>query len=324
MASRDPDWRPTASLDVLRLRAELLVRIRAFFATRGVLEVETPVLSAAAAPDPHLTSPVTRLTAAGGGTFYLHTSPEYPMKRLLAAGYGDIWQLCRVFRDGERGARHNPEFTLLEWYRIGFDHHTLMNEVSALLRQVLDGHLELGADERLTYREAFRRHAGLDPFEATDETLRAAVQRLGGETRGLARDALLDFLGGHVVYPALGHGRPTFLYDFPASQAALARVRDDDPAVAERFEVFVDGIELANGYHELADAREQRARFERHNRERAAAGLPVMPLDERLLAALAHGLPDCAGVALGFDRLVMLAAGARRIEEVIAFPVERA
>jgi lysyl-tRNA synthetase class 2 len=348
-------WRPSASLETLRLRARLLAAVRAFFAGRGVLEVETPCLGAATVTDPHLHSLVTaprgdftggRGAEGSGRPLFLQTSPEYAMKRLLAAGSGSIYQLARAFRDGEAGRRHNPEFTLLEWYRPGFDHHRLMDEVEELLAATLGAERPAerpidarpggaGPAERLTYAEAFRRHAGVDPFadpvrrlaEAAREAAGGAVPELGDD-----RDAWLDLLMATAVERRLGwdgdRARPTFVHDFPASQAALARVREPlpegGPAVAERFELFVAGMELANGFHELADPAEQRRRFETDLARRRAAGLPEPPIDERLLAALVAGLPDCAGVALGFDRLVMLAAGARSIEEVLAFPVDRA
>lgn len=341
------EWRPGATLDRLRLRARLLDAVRGFFSARGVLEVETPLLAAATVTDPHLHSLATTLgesSGAAGRTLYLQTSPEYAMKRLLAAGSGPIYQLARAFRDGEAGRRHNPEFTLLEWYRPGVDHHRLMDEVEELVGAVLvavpggpPGGPPAGPAERLTYREAFRRHAGVDPFADPPERLaEAAREAAEGPVPELAddRDAWLDLLMVSAVEPGLGRTpdspgpRAVFLHDFPASQAALARVRDPGPdggpAVAERFELFVDGIELANGFHELTDAAEQRRRFERDLAVRRERGLPEPPVDERLLAALDAGLPPSAGVALGFDRLVMLAAGAESIAEVLAFPADRA
>ncbi|HUF77699.1 MAG TPA: EF-P lysine aminoacylase EpmA [Thermoanaerobaculia bacterium] len=327
------DWRPTASVETLRLRARLLAAVRAFFAERGVLEVETPCLGAAAVTDPHLQSLATCLAAVGSQrTLYLQTSPEYAMKRLLAAGSGPIYQLARAFRDGETGRRHNPEFTLLEWYRPGFDHHRLMDEVEELLAATLGGSAApAGAAERITYAEAFRRHAAIDPFAEPAERLAETARRgAAGAVPDLGedRDSWLDLLMGTAVTPALGRGRPTFVYDFPASQAALARLRESDPeggpAVAERFELFIEGMELANGFHELTDRAEQHRRFERDLARRRARGLPEPPVDDRLLAALGSGLPDCAGVALGFDRLVMLAAGAAAIDQVLAFPIDRA
>jgi lysyl-tRNA synthetase class 2 len=326
--SRAPDdWRPRATREVLIRRARLLERLRAFFSARGVLEVETPALSRAATTDPHLAS----FTAAYHGpdprTLYLHTSPEFPMKRLLAAGSGSIYQLCKVFRDAEAGRLHNPEFTLLEWYRVGFDADRLMDETAALIAEALAGSRALAAPEKLTYAQAFERYAGIDPFAADTAVFAACARRHGLRAPdGMPDDPdpWRDLLLTHVIEPQLGRGRVTLLYDYPASQAALARIRPGPPPVAERFEAYLDGIELANGFHELNDAAEQRARFERDRAKRTQQGLPAVPMDTRLLAALEAGLPDCAGVALGVDRLVMLAAGADSIQDVLAFPIERA
>jgi lysyl-tRNA synthetase class 2 len=314
------DWRPTASLENLKLRAELLTKLRAFFATRGVLEVDTPALSRVGATDRHIHS----FRVDGPQALYLHTSPEFPMKRLLAAGSGDIYQLCKVFRSGEAGRHHNPEFTMLEWYRVGFDHHQLMAEVAVLIDGLIP---DLDPPEYLTYREAFQTHAGFDVATAGSKECIAALTRDGRQVPApgqLDYDGWLDMVAGDLVYPALGKGRLTFIYDYPASQAALARVWPGEPPTAERFEAFIGGVELVNGFHELADAAEQRRRFEADRAYRKAHGLMDLPMDERLLAALEQGLPDCAGVALGFDRLVMIAAGVRSIEEVIAFPADRA
>jgi len=318
------DWRPTASLEMLRLRAEILAQIRAFFADREVLEVETPLLASAPVTDLHLHALSCRYRGPGadeGRELFLQTSPEFAMKRLLAAGCGPIFQICKAIRDGEAGGMHNPEFTILEWYHPGWDHHLLMDEVDELLQLVLG----TPAGDRLTYAMAFERHAGVDVFSASHEELVTRVEKLGVlEPADLERDDLLNLLLTHVVEPQLGRDQPTFIHDYPASQASLARVRPGDPPVAERFEVFSEGVELANGYHELRDPAEQRRRFEADNAARRAAGSPVVPIDERLLAALDHGLPDCAGVALGVDRLVMLAAGTREISDVLAFPLDRA
>ncbi len=326
------DWRPAAALEVLKLRARLLEQIRAFFSGRGVLEVETPILSSAAVTDPALESFTTRYTGPlfpHGYILYLHTSPEFPMKRLLAAGSGSIYQICKVFRDGESGRRHNPEFTLLEWYRLGFDHHRLMAETGELVMQLLAPTLRLNPPEQLTYREAFLRHANIDPHTATSSDYAAVADEHGIRAPTdlhqhsdvpVWRDLLLT----HAVEPKLGQGHLTFIYDYPASQASLARIQPGNPPLAARFELYLNGIELANGFHELADADEQRVRFERQLHARTAGDQPVIPMDERLLAALAHGLPDCAGVALGFDRLVMLASGVRTIDDVMAFPLDRA
>lgn len=328
------DWQPSATLDVLRLRARLLARTRHFFAVRGVLEVETPTLSAAATPAPHLASFVLDYhgpQAPPGGHLYLHTSPEFPMKRLLAAGSGSIYQLCRVYRDGECGARHNPEFTLLEWYRVDFGLDRLIDEVERLLRGVLAGVRSLPPAAHFSYRELFLRYAGVDGLSADAAGLRACLEGHGhqapaGMTDAMcgadALDAWRDLVLTHVIEPQL-RGL-VFVRDYPASQAALARIVDGSPPVAARFECYLDGVELANGFHELVAADEQRRRFEAENRARSAAGLAPQPIDERLLAALRAGLPECSGVALGFDRLVMCASGARRIEDVLAFDIARA
>ena len=299
-----------------------------------MLEVETPLLGAAAATDLHLASLSTTLSASSPAarTLWLQTSPELHMKRLLAAGSGPIWQLGKAFRDGEAGRRHNPEFTILEWYRPDWDHHRLMDEVEELLRTTL-GPVAFASEqraERLTYREAFMRHAGVDPFTDEVATLRRRAVELGvarseGIAEGWSRQDWLHLLLAAAVEPHLGRGgRPSLMLDFPAGEAALARVRPGDPPVAERFEAFVNGVELANGYHELTDPAEQARRFAADLDARARLGLPFVPADERLLAALAEGLPSCAGVALGFDRLILLALGADRLDEVIAFPLDRA
>ena len=320
---RGVGWRPAAPLENLRQRARILQRIRAFFDAHGVLEVETPALSRAAITDPHLECFATRYTGPGhsdGLPLYLHTSPEFPMKRLLAAGAGPIYQLCKVFRQGEAGRRHNPEFTLLEWYRPGYDHHALMDEVAALLAPLLG--LE-GEAERLSYREAFLRHLEIDPLSVSLPELRqcAAAHGIRGFDDEGARNVWLDLLLTHCIEPELGRDRLCFLYDYPASQAALARLNPDDQRVAERFELYYRGVELANGFHELADASEQRRRFEAELSARAEQGLEQVPLDEYLLAALEQ-LPDCSGVALGIDRVVMLALGADSLDEVMAFTID--
>lgn len=323
------DWRPTASLEALRLRAESLARMRRFFAQRGVLEVETPTLSVATIPALHVDSLSVAYQgqqAPPSGRLYLHTSPEFPMKRLLAAGSGSIYQLCRVFRDGEAGARHNPEFTLLEWYRVGFALPQLMDEVEMLVRSLLAGVRELPIAEHCTYRNLFLRYAGADGLTADVAELRRCLQRHGQRPPdNLADDDLdawRDLVLTLVIEPQLNG--LLFVSEYPASQAALARVCATEPPVAARFECYLDGIELANGFHELVDASEQRRRFHQENQARARAGRPVVPIDERLLAAMDAGLPDCSGVALGFDRLMMCALGAKRISEVLAFDIGRA
>ena len=318
-------WRPTASLAVLTERARLLAATRGFFAERDVLEVETPLLGRASVTDVHLASLSTELTGRRA-RLYLQTSPEYAMKRLLAAGSGDIYQVCKAFRDEPAGRHHNPEFTLVEWYRTGWDQRALMDEVEALLVRLLGARLAEPA-ERLSYAAAFERVLDVNPFAAPIATLAAlAARRLGADpaTHGGDRDTLLELLMGALVGPALGVGRITFIDGYPASQAALARRLPGSPATAARFEAYLEGIELCNGFHELADATEQRQRFEADLCARAARGLPALPLDERLLAALAAGLPDCAGVALGFDRVVMLSTGVASLEAAMTFTVDGA
>jgi len=325
------DWRPSASRARLARRAALLARAREFFAARGVLEVDTPLIVNAPVSDAHIHSATVALAPAGmAGTgqparYFLHTSPEYAMKRLLAAGSGDIYQICHVARAFEAGRLHNPEFTLIEWYRLGFTLEALMHEVEALVRGLLGERAGARPSERLSYRDAFVRELALDPFTAEPATLAAAAAAHGlRSTLDPGRDEYLDFLMGTVIGPRLGRAGLTFVHGYPASQAALARLDPAEPRAAQRFELYAEGIELANGFHELAAAAEQRARFEEDNRARRRRGLPVHALDERLLAALASGLPDCAGVALGFDRVLMLATGAGHIDEVLAFPTARA
>jgi lysyl-tRNA synthetase class 2 len=315
-------WRPTATLQALQCRASMLAATREFFAKRRVLEVETPILSAAAVTDPHIESLCTQV-AGMAAPVYLCSSPEYAMKRLLAAGSGDIYQVCKVFRDAERGAWHNPEFTLIEWYRLGFDDAALMDEVEMLLSYLLAPLRRLQAAERLTYAEVMQRYAGVEVEGASERELIQAAQGHGIDCRTeLDRDAKLDLLMGLVVGPRLGRERPSFVVDYPHSQAALARLKPGLPPVAARFELYLDGIELANGFHELANAEEQRARFMNDLELRLERGQREPPLDERLLAALAAGLPDCAGVALGFDRLVAIALGAPQLAAAMAFTID--
>ena len=318
------DWRPTASREALERRAVMFARTREFFAARSVLEVDTPILSRAAVTDPQIESLTTHIVGLPG-PYHLSTSPEYPMKRLLAGGSGDIYQLCRVFRDEEHGRWHNPEFTMLEWYRSGFDDAALMTEVEALVAALLAPQRRIAAAERLTYAQALRRHAGVDAHADSDATLaRAAAARGIDCSAALDRDGRLDLLMGLVVGPKLGRDRPCFVCDYPVSQASLARLKPVLPRVAARFELYLDGIELANGFHELKDADAQRTRFTRDLATRRVRGQIEPPLDEHLLAALAHGIPDCAGVALGFDRLVALALGANRLADGMAFSIENA
>ncbi|MBK1647081.1 EF-P lysine aminoacylase EpmA [Rhabdochromatium marinum] len=319
-------WRPSAAQPVLRARAQMLAGIRAFFAAREVLEVETPMLSQAATTDPALAS----MRVAGLG-YWLHTSPELPMKRLLASGLGPIYQICRVFRDGERGRLHHPEFTLLEWYRPGWTLSALMQEVADLVHDLLH-RLELPPKpplelpvEFIRYRELFQCGLDIDPWHCSPRELQAVAQARGlGAGLKLDTDAWLDFLLTHCLEPQLGQHGLSFVQDYPPSQAALARLSEDDPPHAQRFELYWQGIELANGFQELTDAAQQRQRFAEDQAVRAASGLAPVAQDEQFLAALEAGLPESAGVALGLDRLLMLACGAERIDQVLAFPIERA
>ncbi|USD37112.1 elongation factor P--(R)-beta-lysine ligase [Ferrimonas sp. SCSIO 43195] len=319
-------WQPSAEIRMLKRRSSLMATIRGFFESRGVLEVETPALSQAAVTDVHLHSFNTHFVGPGmadGVDLYLVTSPEFHMKRLLAAGSGPIFQLGKSFRNEEAGRFHNPEFTMLEWYRPGFDHHRLMDEMAALLELVLG----TASADRLTYQQAFLDHVGVDPLRRDLATLRHCCHQHGlGDLAEQEQevDTLLQLLFSVVVEPAIGQQQPCFVYDFPASQAALARISQQDPRVAERFEVYFKGVELANGFHELSDGDEQLARFERDNAYRSQHGLPIRPIDMHLIEALRAGFPDCAGVALGIDRLVMLALQADHIDQVIAFPVIKA
>jgi lysyl-tRNA synthetase class 2 len=304
----------------LRQRAALNALIRAFFAARDVLEVETPILSAAGNTEPNIDSFHTRFSGhvdAGSAQRWLRTSPEYPLKRLLAAGVGDCYELGRVFRNGEAGGRHNPEFTMLEWYRVGWDHHRLIEETVALVRAAL-GLVQRTADLRVVdYRSLYQQHLGVDPFDAPLTQLQAPLASVRIDAEGLTRDDWLDLLMTHCIQPTFDDDRMTVVHDWPASQAALARIRPGTPPLAERFELYLGAVELANGYHELNDAAEQRARFIRDHAVRAARGDMLPPLDEPLLQALPN-LPDCAGVAVGVDRLLMAMNRTTRIADVLA------
>jgi len=317
------DWRPAAALETLRLRARLLGGVRAYFATTGAMEVETPVLVQAAVTDVHLESLAVH-RSDGTRVGYLHTSPEYAMKRLLCAGSPDVYQVAHVFREGERGRRHNPEFTMIEWYRLGIDHVALMRDVDALLRALLEPVRPVAPTAHVTYTEAFESALRVDPLAAPTDAIEGALRLVGLDVPdGLCgdRDGLLDLGMSMYVTPRFADDRITFVRDFPASQAALARISGP---VAARFEAFWGGLELANGFHELGDASEQAQRFAADAAKRRSRGQPPREADQRFLAALSAGLPPCAGVALGFDRVVMVAAGAPSIDDVIAFPIERA
>lgn len=321
------DWRPSATPAALRLRARLYQWLREYFAARGVLEVETPMLSAAGNTDPNIESFRTRFNGhvdAGAAQRWLRTSPEYPLKRLLAAGIGDCYEIGRVFRDGEAGGRHNPEFTMLEWYRVGWDHHRLMVEVGEIVRGALALVARPISVRTLGYRELFLEYAGLDPHQCEESALRRLLAGFAIRDDGLTRDDWLDLLLTHRIEPQLRDDTLLLVHDYPASQAALARIRPGTPPVAERFEAMLGGIELANGYHELADPGEQDGRFGADLARRRSRGAVEPPPDARLIEALAHGLPGCAGVALGLDRLLMAMQGTRRIADVLAFDFGRA
>ena len=315
-------WRPGAGIATLRRRGAIIAAIRGFFMARGVLEVDTPQLCPVTATDPLLES-IPALPFGEDSSWYLQTSPEFAMKRLLAAGSGPIYQMAHAFRRRESGPRHNPEFTMLEWYRPGFDAAALLAEVAELVGEVIGA----GPPGRAAWGARFRRRAGLARLGGRPAARGArSAARAGGAGRRWARDELLDLLFSELVEPRLGHDCLQFVDAFPASRASLARTTRDAAGnpVAERFELFIDGHEIANGYNELCDADELRRRMETDNRVRAARGLPPSPPDERLLAAMASGLPECAGVALGVDRLIMIALGVQHIGEVMAFSAERA
>ena len=314
---------PDASLlrGRLHLRARLYAFIRAFFDQRRVLEVETPILSAAGNTDPNIESFTTVFNGhvdAGAAARWLRTSPEFPLKRLLAAGIGDCYELGRVFRNGEAGGRHNPEFTMLEWYRVGWDHRRLMQETVALVEAALAMVGRRAEVVISSYRQLFLDELALDPLHAPIDALRLPLAQYAIDPAGLTRDDWLDLLLTHRLQPMFPRDRITVIHDYPASQCALARIRPGEPPLAERFELYLGQRELANGYHELNDAAEQRARFVHDNARRRARGLREVPLDERLLDALA-AMPDCAGVALGVERLLMCLADTDAIAQVLAF-----
>jgi len=315
------DWQPSAPIENLQLRAGILAAIRQFFLTKGVLEVETPLLAFTTATDPHLESiSVTDVLSGDGREYFLQTSPEFAMKKLLAAGSGSIYQLCKAFRQDESSRRHNPEFTMLEWYRLDFDEHQLMDEVEELVVSVTGRE----APERVSYRDLFMQHLDIDPLQCeTRELLASAKTHVDFNDSGYQRDELLHLLLAQVIEPALT--RDCFVYDFPTCMSALAATgrNAQGQTIARRFELFMGGMEIANGYFELVDAAEQRQRFEQDIRQRLQMQRRKLPMDEGLIAALDQGLPSCAGVALGVDRLVMLASGAGSIDEVISFSLPR-
>lgn len=320
-------WQPGCSQEKIQLRAQLLADIRAFFAARAVLEVETPLMGHGIGSDPHLHYFSVDIETDAQQR-YLQTSPEFAMKRMLAAGCGSVYQICKAFRNGETGRYHNPEFTLLEWYRLGYDLQQLMVEISDILH-ALSGGAHLSRDiSSYTYAAVFRQYTGLDALRFSLDDYRDCAKRhqlpeavaLCGE----AHDLWLDFLFSHLVQPHLGQNGFCLVYEYPACQAALARINPHRPRVAERVELFCNGVELGNGYHELNDAEEQERRFENELQVRRQRNLPVPNKDQRFLAALNAGLPDCAGMAIGLDRLLMVMTGAQAINQVIAFDTENA
>lgn len=316
------NWQPSAAMPVLRARAELLDRCRRFFSARGVLEVVTPSLSRCAGTEPNIVSLEVSSSLMPQRQLYLHSSPEFPMKRLLAAGAGAIYQICTVYRDCDHGRQHRPEFSMLEWYRPGWDYRQLMQEVEALINTVMEPECPPPGDQ-LDYRQLYRQYAGLDPFSCDATVCRNCCAEHSVTPPDSMNDELdpwLDLIMSTIVAAGLPQDRLTFIYDYPPSQAALARTRErEGTLVAERFEAYWGAMELANGFQELTDAGEQVARFTHENELRQMKGLPMMPIDDCLLQALESGMPDCAGVALGMDRLLMLVTGKQDIAEVITF-----
>ena len=318
-------WQPNVNIETLKLRAALLNIARHFFQSNDFIEVDTPSLSQSTTPDPNIESFSTQFNNT---RYYLHTSPEFPMKRLLAAGSGAIFQICKVFRQGEAGRNHNPEFTMIEWYQPGINYRELMLQVDTLVRRLLKDKLELNETISFSYTEIFEKIVNVNPLLASKEELHAVIKanniQLYDADIKLSKDALLDLIISYVIQPNLPKDAPIFIYDYPASQAALASIRKDKVDIAERFELYINGIELANGYQELLDAREQQQRFEKENAARENNGLQTIPIDRNLISALESGLPMVAGVALGLDRVLMLAAGVDSISDVIAFTIDKA
>lgn len=323
------DWRPSCGLQQLRARAQLLAAIRDFFRRKDVLEVETPLLCQATGTDPQLDFFSTRFHySPDNPSLFLQTSPEFAMKRLLAAGCGSIYQICKAFRNGESGRFHNPEFTILEWYRLDFKLSELMAEVGELITTVLAPHVALGHVQTVEYQQIFLDKTGLDPLDfqlqhyrdfARRENIAEAID-ICGEDHVL----WLDFIFSHKVQPELGWHSVCLVQHYPAIQSSLARINESNPLLAERFEVFVQGVELGNGFFELSNPLEQEGRFDREIEERRRLNLPPVAKDRRFLAALESGLPDCSGVAIGLDRLLMIMTGAETIDDILAFPVARA
>ncbi len=308
------NWRPSASVENIKARAKLYRQIRDFFSRHNVLEVETPVLDSFGVSDIHIES--ITATYNCNQKLYLQTSPEYAMKRLLSAGLGSIYQISKAFRNDECGKFHNPEFSMLEWYRTGFSHHDLMDEMDLLLQATLNSN----PATRISYLDLFQQHFNLNPHSCELEMCLKALGdqniELSLDAANIDKDTALQLLLSHVIEPKLGFDAPCFIYDYPKTQSSLAKVESDK---ALRFEVYINGVELANGFYELTDADEQQARFEKDQIYRQKNNLPEALIDHRFIAALEHGLPECSGVALGLDRLLMIKTGAKSIKEVISF-----
>jgi lysyl-tRNA synthetase class 2 len=316
------DWRPCATLGLLRDRAEVLAAIRHFFSERQVLEVDTPALSSAATPDASIES-IAVTAGPQQGPLFLQTSPEFFMKRLLCAGSGSIYQMCHVFRNDEQGRNHNPEFTMLEWYRTGFEMFDLIDEVEALMSLLIPA-IDTPAT-RISYHDLFRQTTGLDPASASRADIRALAGELGIVIpANHPDDGLVEMIFNIATASWMKQHPAVIVHHFPASQASLAVLSPEDPNLALRFEYYVDGLELANGFQELADPHEQKLRFEVENARRRERGVQTMPIDGHFLAALAHGLPACSGVAVGVDRILMIRNRQPDIASVMTFPFSRA
>ena len=323
-------WQSSLTWESAKARSEIITNIRLFFEKRQVIEVETPILSSGTITDIHLEAFTSRYNflsdnnAECSSTLYLNTSPEFAMKRLLASGYGCIYQICKSFRHEEYGRHHNPEFTMLEWYRLGYDHVDLMNEVAEFLIDILN----CPPCTQVSYQQIFIEHTGIDPLNVSNSELIALLKSKNKLSLWLQdeddTDLLLPYVFSEIIEPLIGIDAPCFIYNYPSSQASLAKISTQDPRVADRFECYYQGIELVNGFHELTDAKQQKIRFDEDNKKRRSKGLENRPIDTRFINALSHGIPDCAGVAVGIDRLVMLALKKKHINKVISFSIENA
>jgi len=323
-------WQSSLTWESAKARSEIITNIRLFFEKRQVIEVETPILSSGTITDIHLEAFTSRYNflsdnnAECSSTLYLNTSPEFAMKRLLASGYGCIYQICKSFRHEEYGRHHNPEFTMLEWYRLGYDHVDLMNEVAEFLIDILN----CPPCTQVSYQQIFIEHTGIDPLNVSNSELIALLKSKNKLSLWLQdeddTDLLLPYVFSEIIEPLIGIDAPCFIYNYPSSQASLAKISSQDPRVADRFECYYQGIELVNGFHELTDAKQQKIRFDEDNKKRRSKGLENRPIDTRFINALSHGIPDCAGVAVGIDRLVMLALKKKHINKVISFSIENA